>query len=616
MTLPSESFAGFGLRHTGRVRHDGEIDRLSRPPRGLRRRLVGVWSGLEPYVQDKRGLAVLTTASLLSGFAEAFLLFLVVRAAVSIAADEDRIELSLGPVASEITVVGLLVIALGTLVLMLGLGLVVARSTARLASAALGRARRRIVTAFVRSSWRTQASEPEGRLQDLATSHVTRISNGVVTMGSGLTAALSFAALMATALFVNTIAAGVIVVGVIILFFCLRPLTRRTKRQARAQTKANAWFAAKIAQSVRMSAEVRVFGVGEAVLADVDAASDDVERLVYKARFLQRATPAVYQNVAMLLVILGMIAVYAADLGDVADLGAVVLLMVRALSYSQQVQSAIQTASEISPFIEDLQRRTAVYEADTVIDRGEPISVVDSLRFSGAAFAYEPGTPVLSEIDFGVVRGEVIGIVGPSGSGKSTLVQLLLRLRQLDAGVYEVNGERAETFALAAWSDVCTYVPQDNKLLAATIGDNVRFFRDVTDDAVEQACRAAHLHDDIALLPQRYETFVGPGGADLSGGQRQRLGLARALVTEPSVLILDEPTSALDIRSEALVQETLTQLKGRVTMFIVAHRMTTLSMCDRIMVLRDGRLEAFGTPEDLRSNDFYDEAMRLSRLAT
>ena len=605
----------FALRHTGSVKSTDPGGRRSRAPGGVRRRLAAVWTGLEPYVQDRAGLGLLTGASLLSGFAEAFLLFLVVRAAVGIAAEEDRIELSLGTVSAEITVVGLLVIALLSLVLMLALGLLVARTTARLASAALGRARRRTITAYVRSGWRTQAGEHEGRLQELLTSHVTRISNGVVTLGTGLTAALNFAALMATALFVNTLAAGVIVVGVVILFFCLRPLTRRTKRHARAQTKANAGFASMVAQTVRLSAEIRVFGVGEPALQHVDRASTHVEQLVYRARFLQRATPAVYQNVAMLLVILGMIAVYVADLGDVADLGAVVLLMVRALSYSQQVQSALQTAGEIAPFIDDLRTQTAAYEADAVIDRGEPISTVDSLRMIGGSFAYHPGTPVLTGIGFTVTRGEVVGIVGPSGSGKSTLVQLLLRLRELDEGTYEVNGLPAERFSLAAWADVCTYVPQDNKLLAGSVTENVRFFRDVPSSAIEHACHLAHLHDDILQLPEAYETLIGPGGADLSGGQRQRLGLARALLTDPSVLVLDEPTSALDVRSEALVQQTFGRLKGSMTMFIVAHRMTTLTMCDRIMVLRGGRLEAFGTPDELRDNDFFDEAVRLSTLS-
>ena len=573
-----------------------------------------MWSGLEPYVQDKKGLGVLIAASLLSGFAEAFLLFLVVRAAVAIAADQQQIELALGPIAFDISVVGLLSVALGTLVVMLALGLLAARSTAHLASVALGSTRRRTITAYVRSSWRTQAGEPEGRLQELLTAHVTRISNGVVSMATGLTAALSFAALMVTALFVNMLASGVIVVGVVLLFYCLRPLTRRTKREAREQTKANAGFAATIAQTVRLSAEIRVFGAGEAVLEDVGQASADVERLVYRARFLQRATPAVYQNVALLLVILGMIAVYAADLGDVADLGAVVLLMVRALSYSQQVQSALQTASEITPFIEDLRHQTTVYEDDRVTEQGTSIAEVRSIRFAGASFAYEPGVPVLTDVSFVVRQGEVVGIIGPSGSGKSTLVQLLLRLRTLDSGVYEINGDDAGTLSLAEWVKVCSYVPQDNHLLTGTVGENVRFFRQLPDVAVEAACRAAHLHDDIMSLSKGYDTLVGPGASDLSGGQRQRLGLARALATNPSVLILDEPTSALDIRSEALVQETLRELKGRVTMFIVAHRMTTLSACDRIMVVRHGRLEAFGDPDELRSNSFYTEAMRLSSV--
>jgi ABC-type multidrug transport system fused ATPase/permease subunit len=209
-----------------------------------------------------------------------------------------------------------------------------------------------------------------------------------------------------------------------------------------------------------------------------------------------------------------------------------------------------------------------------------------------------------------------VGIVGPSGGGKSTLVQVLLGLRSPQRGDYLVNGRPAADHDLATWFGQFVLVPQDNRLLRGTIADNIRFHRPhLDDDAVEQAARAAHLHDDVVALPEGYRTPVGAGATDLSGGQRQRLGLARALAGRPSVLVLDEPTSALDMRSEALVQETLEDLRGRLTMFIVAHRVTTLGRCDRIMVLRGGAIEDFDAPDELlRSNDFFREVHRLSAL--
>ena len=138
---------------------------------------------------------------------------------------------------------------------------------------------------------------------------------------------------------------------------------------------------------------------------------------------------------------------------------------------------------------------------------------------------------------------------------------------------------------------------------------------DLSDEAVEQAARLAQLHNDIVTWPKGYDTEVGERGGAVSGGQRQRIVLARALAERPDVLILDEPTSALDMKSESLVQETLEGLKGTSTMFIIAHRLSTLNACDRIMVLKDGEIQAFGASEALRqSNEFFSEAVRLSQL--
>jgi len=137
----------------------------------------------------------------------------------------------------------------------------------------------------------------------------------------------------------------------------------------------------------------------------------------------------------------------------------------------------------------------------------------------------------------------------------------------------------------------------------------------VTELDIERAARAAHLHEDIEAWPLGYATLLGSGARDISEGQRQRLGLARALAGAPSVLVLDEPTSALDMRSETLIQETLLALKGTLTLFIVAHRMTTLALCDRVLVLDGGRVQALGTREELLATSaFFAEVTRLARL--
>ena len=255
------------------------------------------------------------------------------------------------------------------------------------------------------------------------------------------------------------------------------------------------------------------------------------------------------------------------------------------------------------------------YRASAARPGATALTSIDLLTFEGVSYSYRPEHVALGDITFTVPRGEVIGVVGPSGAGKSTLVQLLLRLRTPERGRYCVNGREASDYADGDWTRLVSYLPQQPKLVAGTVADNIRFFRDVSQADVEAAARMAHLHDEIVGWPQGYETVIGERADGLSGGQAQRLCLARALVTRPDLLVLDEPTSALDAMSEYHVQVALGQLRGETTIFIIAHRLSTLSICDRVLVLRDGRMERFETRERLAGEaGFYREALRMSGL--
>ena len=223
----------------------------------------------------------------------------------------------------------------------------------------------------------------------------------------------------------------------------------------------------------------------------------------------------------------------------------------------------------------------------------------------------------MREIAFEIAGGEAIGIIGPSGAGKSTLVQILLGLRSPTGGRYLINGTPADQFARKDWHRLVAYVPQDPQLLYGTVAENIRFLREIDDEAVRHAARLAGIHDEIMTWPDGYETVVGPRANAVSGGQQQRICLARALAARPQMLILDEPTSALDPHSELLIRESLLGLRHELTLFVVAHRLSTLDLCQRIMVIVDGRLEALGTPESMRStNIYYRSALQIAVGAT
>jgi ABC-type multidrug transport system fused ATPase/permease subunit len=154
-------------------------------------------------------------------------------------------------------------------------------------------------------------------------------------------------------------------------------------------------------------------------------------------------------------------------------------------------------------------------------------------------------------------------------------------------------------------------VPQEPRLLHASVAENIRYFRDIGDEDVQRAAKLARIHDDVMRWQRGYETIVGPRADAVSGGQKQRICLARALAARPEMLVLDEPTSALDPHSETLIQESLSALADELTLFIIAHRMSTLDTCDRVMVIMDGRLVAFDTKELLQEQNHYYRSASL-----
>jgi ATP-binding cassette subfamily B protein len=352
------------------------------------------------------------------------------------------------------------------------------------------------------------------------------------------------------------------------------------------------------------------------VRSRLDALVDDVGRRQRSRIILVQLLPAVYQAAALSLIVGALAVAYSMGFSELSTLGAVVLIMLRSVSYGQGAQSGFQSRHDSAPYFDLLAGEIERYRAAALDRTGEPVTRIGALAFRSVGFEYQPGEPVLSNVSFRVESGEIIGIVGPSGAGKSTLVSLILRLREPTAGAVVVDGRDARTLSIDDWYQHVTFVAQDHLLFAGTIAENVRFFRDGVSDAdVERAIRRAHLHDDVQIMPLGLDARVGERGSRLSGGQRARLCIARALVDDPDVIVFDEPTSSLDGRSEALMRQTMRELAPRTTVFVIAHRLSTLTMCQRIMVINGGTLQSFEEPGRLaESNPFYREVLELSQL--
>ena len=568
-----------------------------------------LWSGggqLGPLFRGQRAPVVaVMVASVLAGISESAILATVAQAAGALVDGVRSVHAVVGPLHLSATVGALLAVAVALAVARLALQLPLSIIPARIAADVQARLQRELFTAYTRASWTEQSRDREGHLQELITNQVLQATVGALAATGLVTSVLTLVVLVASALLLNAVAALAVSVVAVLMFGLLRPLNQLVTRRSRGLSQAQMDLASGIGQATRLAEETHVFGVAAAQRGRTDELVSSARNLFYRTQMLARFTPGVYQSLVYLLIVGGLVAIDAAHSGHVASLGAVVLLLVRAGGYGQQVQGGYQSLRQALPFVERVQEAERRYTASTPVTGDRQLTKIRSLAFEHVSFAYTPGRTVLADISFNVTGGETIGIIGPSGAGKSTVVQLLLQLRTADSGKYLVNGVPAAEFAREGWHEKVAYVPQEPKLLHASVAANIRYLRDISDIAVEHAARLARIHDDVVTWANGYETVIGPRADAVSGGQQQRICIARALVADPEVLVLDEPTSALDPRSESLLQESLVAVKHGLTLFIIAHRMSTLDICDRVIVLADGHLEAFDTAVRLRRQNAY-----------
>ena len=241
----------------------------------------------------------------------------------------------------------------------------------------------------------------------------------------------------------------------------------------------------------------------------------------------------------------------------------------------------------------------------------------EAVELRDVSFSYTPGVPVLDHVNLSVPRGSTVALVGASGSGKSTIADLIGRFYEVSEGEIRFGGVPVKELALGDLRSRIGIVAQDTLLFNDSVAENIRFGRpEATQEEIEAAARAAQAHDFITALPQGYHTNLGEGGSLLSGGQRQRISIARALLREPELLILDEATSALDTENERQLQQTLDRVLREHTAIVIAHRLSTVTGADRIVVLDGGRIVEEGTHQELLAlGGRYTKLVELQRLS-
>lgn len=268
-----------------------------------------------------------------------------------------------------------------------------------------------------------------------------------------------------------------------------------------------------------------------------------------------------------------------------------------------QIKGALGSAAPTLALIDQLE------DIEIVDSQNQPLDTVHEgfkaeIALKDVSFVYpEQREAAIKNLSLAVEQGEIIAIVGPSGAGKTTLVDLLLGVLPFDQGYVQISGKEPLQ-AISTWPGAISYVPQDVSIINGTIRENVSLgypVNEMTDELVWESLKIAQLEELVRDAPNGLNTQVGDHGAKLSGGQRQRLGIARAMFTRPFLLVLDEATSALDGQTEADLSDAINRLKGRVTVILIAHRLSTVREADRVVYLDRGELIAQGTFEDVRN---------------
>jgi len=349
---------------------------------------------------------------------------------------------------------------------------------------------------------------------------------------------------------------------------------------------------------------IKSMHLSEKIIHKAQSHFKELKQLKVVTFLLSTFSSALLQPISLIFISIVFAIAYKMPEFNFAALIAIIYLIQRIFQYIQSLQSTLHTISDSVPYLKSVLDYRELADEQYEQDSGTKDFVFNKeLEFRDVDFAYREGQSVLSNVSLSIRKGEMVGLIGESGSGKTTIVDLLLRLFTVDSGEIVIDGENILNVNLKKWRGNIGYVSQDVFLINDTIANNIKFFDGaITKKDIEQAAKMANIYGFIQKCPDGFNTAVGDRGVMLSGGQRQRIAIARVLARKPKLIILDEATSALDNESESKIQEVIENLHGKVTVLVVAHRLSTVMNADKLIILENGKIAEQGRPCDLLSN--------------
>ena len=401
-----------------------------------------------------------------------------------------------------------------------------------------------------------------------------------------------------------------------IFFLTFKPLVYQVRIVSHRSADILKRIANHINESMIGIKTIKAMNLEKAIVDRVQSYFEDLRKIDMKLSVLSSLTYVVTQPLSILVIIGLFIFSYKLTAFNFASFAVIVYAINKIFIYIQDGQARFQNISALYPFL-----KTAFEYEDAAIENQEMqgkldrIDITKTISFRNVSFKYTGGDHhTLSGISFDLLHGSITGIIGPSGAGKTTLVDLLLGLINPTSGQIMIGENDIRNIDKSVWRRYIGYVSQDVFLINDSIENNIKLHNpDISEDDMIKAAKMANIYAFISHQPNRFQTQVGERGMEISGGQRQRIALARVLARNPRIIILDEATSALDSESETLIQKAIEELRGKVTVIIIAHRPSTVKNVDLLLVLKDGHLIEVGSPEALANSidSYYHQILTV-----
>jgi ATP-binding cassette subfamily B protein len=454
-----------------------------------------------------------------------------------------------------------------------------------------------------------------GKLQSFIISDVETVSDGMLMFlnqfASGIATVLITLAVM---FYINWKISLIVVVFTPVSIAVSYLIAKGAYKSFAAQAKIRSQQTAYVGESVKNFRECRIYNVTDARIEGFDKLNSEYRKTSTKATFLSSISNPSSRFVNALIYAGVVLSGCYAGIGGTISIGALMSLLAYANQFMKPINDLTAVYTELTDSFACLARIFDYLDSEEIPEEKAADKLPDKnkqfdIEFRNVSFSYVEGKPVLKDISFKVGKGESFAIAGPTGCGKTTLINLLMRYYEPDSGDILINGKSIKDIPRSELRHYIGFVTQDTWLADDTVMENIRFSGPhITDEQVFDAGKKSGSDSFIRKLPKRYNEMINNDRDDISEGQKQLLTIARAMASDPSIMILDEATSSVDVVTEDRIQKAVKKLLNGRTSIIIAHRLSQITNCDKIVVIDAGKVSEIGTHDELIANGgFYSK---------